>query len=618
MTIIQQVLIKYKILNRNGKLNPYYPTHTTSDISRFITGFTSFLPNHIELKERIYYIINNISVNHECPVCNVYIPLTSKIQTYCSTACVNRSDNHKKAVRDACQEKFGSDSPFGDNDVQTKSKQTNLERYGHENPFSNNEIKDKIKKTNLDRYGHENPFGSDEIKDKIKKTNLDRYGHENPNKNKQIRDKISETNLERYGHHSPFGNEEIQNKIMKTNVERYGCRSPLSNDEIKDKIKKTNLERYGHENPFGSDVIRQQIKQGNLKKYGVINPTQKHFSQDALQKLEDEDYLITQHHTNQLTLGEIADELNVSRDVIGTRLKKFGIEIRRYHTSSQEREICAFLDELGVSYTTNSYGVANFELDIIIPDYNLAIEFNGLYWHALSDRIDKKYHLRKTQTCEDKGIRLLHIFADEWSNQNQKCKDTIRHLLQKSPKGVYARNTTIREISWKRAKDFLNKYHLLNAGTAGKKRIGAFDKDDNLIGVMVFGNQNNEGSNVDGVELKRFITNKKNNPGLGSKMFKWAVNEFHYTEVIAFVDRRWFTGLVKQYIGFELVGVTEPALWWTDYKERYHRRFTTKTELQQILHDVEDVDNLTKKQMLSLCGYYPIYDSGKLKLKWNA
>jgi len=285
-------------------------------------------------------------------------------------------------------------------------------------------------------------------------------------------------------------------------------------------------------------------------------------------------------------------------------------------SSKSEREILLFIrSELNINNVIeNSRSIISpYELDIFLPEYNIAIEFNGLYWHSeIHDRITPDYHLNKTQMCEEQGIRLIHIFEDEWRDQQQKCKDTIRHLLGKSVKGVYARQTYIKEIPWKTAKDFLNQYHLLNAGSSGNYRIGAFDKKtDELIGVMVFGRSSSERTNE--IELKRFVTNKKNNPGLGSKMFKYAVKSKEYQEVIAFVDRRWFTGLVKSYIGFEKVDETVPALWWTDAKERHHRRWKTKSGL---IKEGVGTPADTKVSMMNKLGYSRIWDCGKIKLKW--
>lgn len=66
------------------------------------------------------------------------------------------------------------------------------------------------------------------------------------------------------------------------------------------------------------------------------------------------------------------------------------------------------------------------ELDIYIPSKNLAIEYNGLYWHSDKATLEKndipnketrmyaKYrHIEKTKLCKEKNIRLIHIFEDD-------------------------------------------------------------------------------------------------------------------------------------------------------------------------------------------------------------
>ena len=349
-----------------------------------------------------------------------------------------------------------------------------------------------------------------------------------------------------------------------------------------------------------------------LQKYGTKFSAQKHISQEVLTNIEDCDWLKKQHEILLKSVPQIAKELGVSDSMVTTYMKKHNISVKRLKTSTGENQLISFLKTLNVKISTHNRSILDGqEIDIYLPEYNIAIEYNGLYWHSELHK-HANYHLDKTEKCEQKGIRLIHIFEDEWQQTPQKCKDTIRHLLGKSEKGTYARNTYIKEIPWKQAKDFLNKYHLLNAGTCGNYRIGAFDKNtDDLIGVMVFGQQNNERSN--GIELRRFVTNKKNNPGLGSKMFNFAITQNNYKEIIAFVDRRWFTGLVKDHIGFEKIDVTIPAIWWTNGKERFHRRFITKKRINQILSE----ENLTKREALYRLGYYRIYDCGKIKLKWS-
>jgi hypothetical protein len=333
--------------------------------------------------------------------------------------------------------------------------------------------------------------------------------------------------------------------------------------------------------------------------------------------LSDTRNLTEQHTEHKKSMVCIATENGISQTTAHKYAKLAGIRVQRFGTSSAaERQIVEFIESLGSIKIVCSDRelISPHEIDIFLPEYNIAIEYNGLYWHSEAVGKDQQYHINKTTRCEQLGIRLIHIFEDEWINSQQKCKDTIRHVLGKSQRGTYGRQSTIREIPWKQAKLFLDEYHLLSAGACGNYRIGAFDKTDQLIGVMVFGNQNNERSDTSIVELRRFVTNKKNNPGLGSKMFAYATNANNYQQVVAFVDRRWFTGLVKDHIGFVHDSFVPPSLWWTNGTDRHHRRFITKAALL-----VDETDkSLTKRELMIKRGMYRIWDCGKIKLKWSA
>lgn len=99
----------------------------------------------------------------------------------------------------------------------------------------------------------------------------------------------------------------------------------------------------------------------------------------------------------------------------------------------------------------------NLELDIYIPDKNLAIEYNGIYWHA---KEDKNYHLHKTEECEKKGVRLIHIWEDLWFSKKEIYKSIISSALGVYSRKIYARNCECKEIPPKKYKEFLSENHL--------------------------------------------------------------------------------------------------------------------------------------------------------------
>ena len=73
------------------------------------------------------------------------------------------------------------------------------------------------------------------------------------------------------------------------------------------------------------------------------------------------------------------------------------------------------------------------ELDIIITDFNnqpcFAFEANGIFYHDIKHK-PLNYHLEKTIACEEKNIRLIHIWEDEWLFDKNKIINFIKNALQ--------------------------------------------------------------------------------------------------------------------------------------------------------------------------------------------
>lgn len=103
------------------------------------------------------------------------------------------------------------------------------------------------------------------------------------------------------------------------------------------------------------------------------------------------------------------------------------------------------------------------ELDIFIPEYNFAIEYNGTVFHhstlGFSEYFDKtykdfNYHSTKTKICKDNGFNLLHVFDFLWNDQ--KYKDIYTQII----KDVFIRN------EFKSLKDYgINSFYYVNPST---------------------------------------------------------------------------------------------------------------------------------------------------------
>lgn len=99
------------------------------------------------------------------------------------------------------------------------------------------------------------------------------------------------------------------------------------------------------------------------------------------------------------------------------------------NVSKQEMSLRDFISSLGIGISTSERKIVpGYELDIFIPNLNIAIEYNGVYWHS-DKKIDKEYHITKTTECEKHGISLIHIFEDEWRFERITTENYLRNVL---------------------------------------------------------------------------------------------------------------------------------------------------------------------------------------------
>ena len=101
-------------------------------------------------------------------------------------------------------------------------------------------------------------------------------------------------------------------------------------------------------------------------------------------------------------------------------------------TSTGEIEIKDFIKNLGfkVEKGRNRKLLNGKEIDLIIPDVKITIEYNGLYYHTEKMGKNSTYHLNKTIECHNLGYKLIHIFEDEWILKKDLVKNKLKHLLK--------------------------------------------------------------------------------------------------------------------------------------------------------------------------------------------
>jgi hypothetical protein len=101
--------------------------------------------------------------------------------------------------------------------------------------------------------------------------------------------------------------------------------------------------------------------------------------------------------------------------------------------SMEEQELLSFIkNNYNKKIIVNDRSLLNGkEIDIYLPDDNIAFEYNGLYWHS-NNFLNKNYHLKKFNKCKDKNIKLIHIYSDEWVFNKENIKEKILLILNKN------------------------------------------------------------------------------------------------------------------------------------------------------------------------------------------
>lgn len=67
------------------------------------------------------------------------------------------------------------------------------------------------------------------------------------------------------------------------------------------------------------------------------------------------------------------------------------------------------------------------EIDIL-SENNIGIEFDGLFWHSTGRKLEYSL-LEKTEFFKSHNIPVLHIFEDEWDNQQDIIKNRLSDIL---------------------------------------------------------------------------------------------------------------------------------------------------------------------------------------------
>lgn len=540
------------------------------DLKKLLWNITSFLPENAPQSLRIWCIKEGILTKDnlpKCPVCGSLPAFsTGKFLTYCSKKCAQL--DKEKFIK-----KYGVDHYLKLKEVKEKRKETVLRRYGVDN--IGKITREKAKKTMLERYGVDNYTKTKEYKERLKEISLRKYGTTHPMKSPIVKEKLQEILNEK--------RKNILEKQQKVLQEKYGVNSPMKIPAVKEKV----------------------LKKYKKKVWGRLNIKFKAIDVKPLFDFETFKYYKVKERKKLLFLckkcgAKFLDHLDNGHLPVCPVC---------YRSTIPEQEIVKFLKDKNITFETNNRNVLNsFEIDIFIPEKNLGIEVNGIYYHAyenlihlrgLSKKEAKNYHRLKWILATQKNIKLLQFWDSEILNKKDIVFSIISNFLGLNQK-VYAKDCKLIELTETQVLDFFFKNHIASEVVLGKS-FGLVYKDKIVsaisIGKARFG--------LEGYEIYRFANKRYTNVIGALGKLTSHIKNYIKGNLYSYVDLRLFSGKSLETIGFEKVKITEPDYYYTkDFINLIPRQKFMKLKT-----------GLTEKDFCKQNGYHRIFSVGNALYK---
>ena len=580
---------------------------------------------YIEINIKDLSIGSHILIRAICDYCNAEKKISYKDYNKnissggkfsCSIKCGSLKSKESNLI------KYGVESTNSLSSTKEKSRSSIIKKYGVDHISKSTHIRDKKSKSMKlkseevsirvkNYWSNISEVELEKINDKKKNTIFDRYEVSNISQIDNIKSRVKETFINKYGGYT-YESDSLMNKVISTNLEKYGHTYSIHNIDIKDKIIKTNLYRYGYIYPSQSDEIKMKTSKSNLEQYGV---------------------------NNIMLSEEFRSRFNISMDpcyikYLGNRLYEFKCEnhdhvyiidydnyIKRKSRNSEVCTICFpisenssikecelrdFISDIYKGEIINNYR-DGIEIDIYLPSLKIGLEFNGLHWHSEIYKT-KNYHLDKTNFFDKRGIRIIHIWEDDWDSKKVIIKSQIKNLIGVVDKKIFARKCEIREIN-DTCKDFLNNNHI-QGYIRSTIKIGLYH-DNMLVSLMTFDNlEGRKKMDQNQWNLSRFCSLINTSVvGGGSKILKYFIKKYNPMRIISFADLDWSKGFLYEKLGFKMISKLNPDYKYVVKNMRVNKQRFTKKKLVKMGHDI----NISESKIMRDLNINRIYGCGQLK-----
>lgn len=274
--------------------------------------------------------------------------------------------------------------------------------------------------------------------------------------------------------------------------------------------------------------------------------------------------------------------------------------------SQAQRDLAASISSLGLVVRENVRDViAPKELDIVLPEFGLAIEYCGLLWHSNKYRSSTRFHRDKRELALAAGYELFTIWEDEWLNRKEVLLSMIK-VKTGLAKRVFARNLVVEfDLPPSMVVAFLDKNHLQGASRRHKHSVALCTKDGKIMQVITLASHHRKGGIL---VLDRMASILDTVIVGGATRLMSALGErLPGTKVVTFADLRYTSGKIYEQLGFISEARLSPDYCYVT--SAGHRRFSKQSMRKQKTED----SSISESKLRSKDGYYKLFDCGKIR-----
>ena len=405
---------------------------------------------------------------------------------------------------------------------------------------------------------------ADSVKQKYVHSMNEKYGVEYSMQSEDIKSRAIDTFQKKYGVSNPMQADSIKQKQVSSCIEHLGVEYSSQSSEVVAKIRKTWVAKNSKGNPINDLDVLEVLSR--LKDRGLCNAIDLNLSDIYSQSTLFIAFVKELHDVKNraLAIKELSLVFAINAYTIRSRIKALNImpycKVRS--VSSLEDNFTAFLDKNHIAYTQHNRIFYNkdtkgrLELDFILPDYNIAIEINDLGGHNIKKK-DKAYHLHKSQLAQSKGIRLIHIW--EWELTDEvlwnRLSRWLLNLLDQSKKAIDSNQCNVMALFEDKQKAFLDQYSLegyIEADVA----YGMYFQNE-LISLASF--KKIDDSSINHYELVRLATRYGYTVDSYKPLLDSFVSDYKSCAIIANVNLDKHVGTIYEDLGFITKSI-EPQL----------------------------------------------------------